>query len=286
MAAGVRRQEARRKSERPAREAARPRDLGLDGGVVSAALLLLGLGAVMIYSTTAPTVEPGTLPPFFLKQVQAMLAGAVLAALAAMVPLRAWHSLALPLWGISVVALVATLAVGIETNGAKRWLGAPSVGLVLQPGEFAKFATVLAVAAVLSRRDVRTGVALRRILAVALLGALPAGLLVLQPDLGNAVLLLGLSGLLLFVAGMDLRLLAAPALVGGVAVAVYVASHDYAWVAWWASSTPGRRPTRRATSSSSPSWPSAAAACSARASAAGSRSSTTCPKPTRTSSSP
>ena len=100
---------------------------------------------------------------------------------------------------------------------------------MLQPGEFAKFAAVLAVAAVLSRRDVRTGVALRRIVAVALLGALPAGLLVLQPDLGNAVLLLGLSGLLLFVAGMDLRLLAAPALVGGVGVAVYVASHDYAW---------------------------------------------------------
>jgi cell division protein FtsW len=244
MAAGVRRQEARRgearrqegrrtegrrKSERAAREAPPARDFGLDGGVVSAALLLLGLGAVMIYSTTAPKVEPGTLPPFFVKQVLAVLAGAALAALAAWVPLRTWHALALPLWAGSVLALAATLALGIETNGARRWLGAPSAGLVLQPGEFAKFAAVLAVAAVLSRRDVRTGVSLRRILAVALLGAVPAGLLVLQPDLGNAVLLLGLAGLLLFVAGMDLRLLAAPALAGAAGVAFYVASHDYAW---------------------------------------------------------
>jgi cell division protein FtsW len=229
MAAAVRRPETRRKSERPTRETTAPRDLGLDGGVLSAALLLLGIGAVMIYSTTAPKADPGTLPPFFLKQVQAIVAGAALAGLAAWVPLRTWHALALPLWGTTVLALVATLAVGIETNGAKRWLGLESAGLVVQPGEFAKFAAVLAVAAVLSRRDVRTGVSLRRILAVALLAALPAGLLVLQPDLGNAVLLLGLSGLLLFVAGMNLRYLVAPGLLGAVGLAFYVTSHDYAW---------------------------------------------------------
>jgi cell division protein FtsW len=229
MAAAVRRQEARRKSERPTRETAAPRDLGLDGGVLSAALLLLGIGAVMIYSTTAPKAEPGTLSPFFLKQVQAIVAGAALAGLAAWVPLRTWHALALPLWGGTVLALVATLAVGIETNGAKRWLGVESAGLVFQPGEFAKFAAVLAVAAVLSRRDVRTGVSLRRIFAVGFLGAVPAGLLVLQPDLGNAVLLLGLAGLLLFVAGMNLRYLVAPGLLGAVGLAIYVTSHDYAW---------------------------------------------------------
>ena len=79
--------------------------------MLSAALLLLGLGAVMIYSTTAPKVDPGTLPPFFLKQVAGDRSrGAVLAALAAAVPLRVWHALALPLWGVTVLALVATLA--------------------------------------------------------------------------------------------------------------------------------------------------------------------------------
>ena len=229
MAFGIRgRREARRKGERTAREAPPLRDAALDGGVLSAALMLLGLGAVMIYSTTAPKVDPGVLPPFFLKQVQAILGGAVLAGLAAAVPLRVWHALALPLWGVTVLALAATALVGIEANGARRWLGAPSTGLVIQPGEFAKFAAVLAVAAVLSRRDVRTGVSLRRIAAVAGLAAIPAALLLLQPDLGNAVLLLCLSALLLFVAGMDLRLLVAPTLAGALGVAVYVAKHPYA----------------------------------------------------------
>ncbi len=229
MALAFRRREARRRVERPGREAVATRDPGLDGGVLSAALLLLGLGAVMIYSTTAPKADPGSLPPFFVKQAEAIVAGALLAALAAALPLRAWHALALPLWGLAVLALGATLAVGIETNGARRWLGLESAGLVIQPGEFAKFATVLAASAVLSRRDLRTGVSLPRLSAVAVLGTLPAGLLLLQPDLGNAVLLLGLAGLLLFVAGMNLRLLLAPALVAAVGVAAYVATHPYAW---------------------------------------------------------
>jgi cell division protein FtsW len=228
MAAAAALREPRRKGERAGRDVSPPRESGLDGGVLSATLLLLGVGAVMIYSTTAPKADPGALPPFFVKQAEAIVAGALLATLAAAVPLRAWHAAALPLWGGTVLALLATLAVGVEANGAKRWLGAPSAGVVLQPGEFAKFASVLAVAAVLSRRDARTGVSLRRIAAVALLGAVPAGLLLLQPDLGNAVLLIGLAALLLFVAGMDLRLLAGPALAGALGIAAYVATHPYA----------------------------------------------------------
>jgi cell division protein FtsW len=229
MAFAVRGREARRRAERPSREARAVREAGVDGGVLSAALLLLGLGAVMIYSITAPKADAGSLPPFFVKQAEAIVAGALLAALAAALPLRAWHALALPFWGATVLALGATLAIGIEANGARRWLGVASAGLVIQPGEFAKLAAVLAVSAVLSRRDVRTGVSLRRVSAVAALGGVPAALLLLQPDLGNAVLLLSLAGLLLFVAGMELRLLLAPALVGALGVAVYVASHPYAW---------------------------------------------------------
>jgi cell division protein FtsW len=228
MALGFRRRDTRRKGDRPTREAARARDYALDGGVLTAGLMLLGIGAVMIYSTTAPKVDPGSLPPFFVKQVQAILAGALLAGLAAWMPLRSWHALALPLWAVTVLALAATKLVGIEVNGARRWLGVESAGLVIQPAEFAKFATVLAVAAVLSRRDVRTGVSLRRVAAVAGLGAVPAALLVLQPDLGNAVLLLGLAGLLLFVAGMSLRLLAAPAALGVLLVGIYIVKNPYA----------------------------------------------------------
>jgi cell division protein FtsW len=84
------------------------------------------------------------------------------------------------------------------------------------------------VAALLARRDARLGVELARIGAVLALSAVPAGLLVLQPDLGNAVLLCALAGLLLFVAGVNARLLLGPALLGAVGVAAYVAANPYA----------------------------------------------------------
>ena len=101
---------------------------------------------------------------------------------------------------------------------------------MIQPGEFAKFAAVLAVAAVLSRRDVRTGVSLRRIAAVAGLGGVPGRrCCVLQPDLGNAVLLLRpvrrccSSSRAWTCACWSAR----PSL-GALGVAVYVAEHPYA----------------------------------------------------------
>ncbi|HEX2485127.1 MAG TPA: putative peptidoglycan glycosyltransferase FtsW [Myxococcota bacterium] len=219
----------RRRVERPPREGPRAREVGLDGGVISAALLLAGIGAVMIFSITAPKASPDdVLPPFFLRQGEALLAGVVLAGLAAALPLRVWHALALPLWGATALSLVAVLFVGIETNGARRWLGVESAGLVLQPGEFAKFTSVLAASALLARRDARSGVAPLRILAALGLAAVPAGLLLLQPDLGNAVLLCALVGLVLFVAGVSLRLLVAPAVLGAVGIAAYVAANPYA----------------------------------------------------------
>lgn len=229
MSRGWRNGAGRRRGSRPARESAAAREAGLEGALLTAALLLCGIGAVMIFSITAPKMSPAdVLPPFFLRQGGALVAGALLAALAAALPLRVWHALALPLWGATVLSLVAVLAVGIETNGARRWLGVESAGLVFQPGEFAKFTTVLAVAALLARRDARTGVGLARIGGVLLLSAVPAGLLVLQPDLGNAVLLCGLAGLLLFVAGVNTRVLVGPALLGSLGVAAYVAANPYA----------------------------------------------------------
>ena len=64
--AAVKSREPRRKQakpERAARDTATPRDAALDGGVLSAALLLVALGTVMIYSTTAPRSTPARCRP-------------------------------------------------------------------------------------------------------------------------------------------------------------------------------------------------------------------------------
>jgi len=214
---------ARRREAPPARDA-----LALDGAVLGSAALLSALGLVMIYSATAPLSMGRALPPHFVRHLVALVAAAAVLLVALRVPLEAWRRAALPLWVASTLLLLVCPLLGVEANGARRWLAVPGLPFRLQPAELAKFSTVLAVAAVhaqLSERAVRRG---RGMVLSAALFAPPALLLVLQPDFGNAVVLCALVGLVLFAAGTPLRRLLLPALAAGGAAAAYVAARPYA----------------------------------------------------------
>jgi cell division protein FtsW len=201
---------------------------GLDGGVVTSAALLCSLGLLMVYSATATLDLTRLVPPHFVRQLGACLAGLGVAVAAASVPAAWWQRAALPLWGVTLALLVATLWLGVEVNGARRWLALPGTGVRFQPSEIMKWATLLAAAAALAPGSDRKRPSSRRALASLALAAVPAVLLLLQPDLGNAVLLVGLVALLLFVAGAPLRWLLVPAAVAGAALAVHVALRPYA----------------------------------------------------------
>jgi cell division protein FtsW len=193
-----------------------------------AVLLLASIGAVAVYSATAPLALEAAIPPYFVRHVLAALLGAGLVLVTARVPLAAWHRLALPLWAGSLVLLAATLVLGIAGGGARRWLPVPGLGFAFQPVELTKLATVLAVAALLGRRDGRAGVHAPRLGLALALGVAPAAICLAQPDLGNAVLLVGLTALLLFVAGADFRPLVALGALGALLVGVYTAIRPYA----------------------------------------------------------
>ena len=220
------RHQPRRRSER--RVAAAPGaayPLNLDGGIAASTALLAALGVVMIYSATAPLAMGSAVPPHLLRHLAGLTLALIAIVGALRVPLGAWRRLALPLWAASVALLAATLALGIEANGARRWLPVPLFGVSLQAAEFAKWATSLAVAAVLAGGRPESGRLLRICLVLA---ALPAGLLLLQPDFGNAVVLVVLTGALLFVGGVPLRRLSGLGALVGVGVATYVALRPYA----------------------------------------------------------
>ena len=146
--------ERRTGATRHFRPAAAPADAGpraaLDGGVILSAAILVSLGVVMVYSTTAPLAIGRTLPPYFVRHLCVTALAFVIAALALRVPLALWRRVALPLWGFSVLLLFATLLVGDSANGAQRWLRVPHVGIAFQPVELAKWATLLVVASALA----------------------------------------------------------------------------------------------------------------------------------------
>lgn len=117
------------------------------------------------------------------------------------------RDLAYPVYGFVLLLLILVLLVGREVNGAKAWFGVGGFGI--QPAEFSKFATALALSKYLSGlktlKEVRS-----RVIAAALI-LLPVALIMLQPDTGTAlvsgafVLVLyreGLSGNILLIAIM------------------------------------------------------------------------------------
>ena len=200
----------------------------LDGGILMAASVLIIFGVVMSYSTTATLALEESFPPLFLHHVGALLLGLALATLCALVPTGMWRAISLPLWAISIGLLGLTALFGVEVNGAQRWLAVPGLGFRFQPAEIAKCATVLAVASVVARREGHEELSVRRSLVAGGLALPPIALLLLQPDLGNAVLLGALVALLLVVGGTRLARLILPGAIAAAGIVLYVLSHDYA----------------------------------------------------------
>ncbi|MCP5042404.1 MAG: putative lipid II flippase FtsW [bacterium] len=201
---------------------------GIDSGLLLSATVLIGFGVVMSYSTTAPLSIDDTIPPLFVHHVTALAIGLLAATAAAFVPVVFWHRMAIPIWVLGVALLAATFFFGVEVNGAQRWLPIPGLGFRFQPVEPVKFATLVAVAAIVAPHDGRAQLSRERTLAAAGV-ALPAiTFLLLQPDLGNAVLLTLLVAILLVVAGLPPRQLIAPGLVGAMGLAAYIWRNPYA----------------------------------------------------------
>jgi cell division protein FtsW len=215
--------EARGRGER-----ARARPASVDGGVLAATAPLVGIGLVMIYSTTAPLQMGEAVPPLFARHLAALALAAACAAGAMRVPTSFWRRIAYPAWAVGLGLLGATLVAGVEVNGAVRWLVVPGLGLRFQPSELAKAATLLAVAACLARRGREATPSTARMLGALGLGLAPTALLLGQPDLGTSAVLVGLVGALLFVSGAPLRRLALPAALAGVGAGIFVWLNAYA----------------------------------------------------------
>lgn len=200
-----------------------------DTGIVFSVLLLASMGTVMSYSTTATLALDRSLPPLFLAHVGALGIGLVLATVTMWIPIDRWRQAALPLWLISLGMLISVEFFGVKVNGAQRWLDVPGLDFRFQPVELCKLTTLLLVAAVIARRDGHEELSGNRSLVAAGLALPPVCLLLLQPDLGNAVLLAGLVAFLLIVAGTRLTRMVAPGLIGILGIALYVTQNAYAW---------------------------------------------------------
>lgn len=207
-------------------------------------LLLVLIGWINIYAAVYDENHSSILDisQKYGKQLIWIGAAFVLAFLVLLTDSKFFTTFSMVIYGIMIFLLIAVLFLGTETKGARSWF---EVGdFRIQPAEFAKFATTLAIAYVMSRHNFKV-MRFSSLLTIGLILALPAGLIILQNDTGSAlvyssfILVLfreGLHGsilLLCFVAAaiFIMALLYTPftvllVIIGGTLIAFYYYRHD------------------------------------------------------------
>ena len=133
-----------------------------------------------------------------------MVLGVVAMVGVALFDYRRLEPVAMVLYGPIVLALLGVFVIGSHAQGAARWF---TVGPIqLQPSEFAVVAVILAVAAYCDRRT-EEGLAWKDVFKLLILAGLPIVLVMAQPDLGTAIIMLMVLLVMLAVAGLPARIL-------------------------------------------------------------------------------
>ena len=175
------------------------------------ALLLIGL--MMVFSTTFDWSYQYTGSPltFFLRQVTWMALGLLVMVVLVRIDYMWWNQLAVPLLLMALLLLVLVLVFGSTNFGAQRTFLDGSV----QPSEAAKLAIIIYIAVWLSSKGDKLHQVTYGLVPFGIIIGLVAGLIVLQPDFGTAVLIVLTAVAMFFIVGADLVQLGLSCLVGG-----------------------------------------------------------------------
>ncbi len=181
----------------------------IDWVLMMAVSALSVIGLACIYTASRTKYGPGATAPFdfqFVTRQEIFLIGAVITMVIVMAfDYDWWKDHARFLYGVTLMLLVLVILVGAVSGGAALSF---NVGpLKLQPAEFSKYTVLLTVAAYLAedRSDV---LPYHRFIIGLMLVGMPAGLIILQPDLGTSSVLIVMAMGIMLVAGAKLRYMA------------------------------------------------------------------------------
>ena len=184
---------------------------GFDGLLAFAVFVLASAGLMTMYSSG---FDHGTR---FEDHARNMLIAGFIMFVVAQIPPQRLMALAVPIYLLGVALLMAVAVFGVTKKGARRWL---NVGMVIQPSEILKIAMPLMLAWWFQKREGQLR-PLDFLVAGALL-AVPVGLIMKQPDLGTALLVLAAGVSVIFFAGLSWKLVAPPLLLALVGMTLLV----------------------------------------------------------------
>ena len=177
--------------------------LAVDKWMLLAVVGLLVVGVTMVLSTSYLYSQEryGDGTYFFRKQMIAIGAGAVALIACAMIPSALYRKFAYPLLALSFIILTLVLVpgVGVNRGGARRWITFP--GFAFQPSELAKLALVFYLAHSMAKKEQMIRTFCVGVLPHLIVFGLFAGMLLLEPDFGTALMLSMLLYFMLFIGG-------------------------------------------------------------------------------------
>ncbi len=196
--------------------------LHLHWALVVLLIAVSSIGFVMLYS-----VAGGSLYPWAEPQMKRFAVGLGLMFVMALVPIWFWRNIAALAFAVSLLLLIGVEFFGTVGMGARRWI---DLGFMrLQPSELSKITMVMALAAYYDwLAPERTSRPFWVLLALVLV-LVPTALVLRQPDLGTAVLLLLGGGAVMFLAGVHWFYFASVFAIGGGGVAAVLASRGTEW---------------------------------------------------------
>lgn len=178
--------------------------------------ILLIIGVMFVYSACY-VGDNRAMRPLYERQIVWVIAGLISYAALSLYDFRKFKQISWGIYGSSLVLLVLVLIIGSTIYGAKRWLmlfGENGIGI--QPSEIAKLSTIILLAHQLSQSG-RNLARFRDLAMMLILIFIPFALIILQPDLGTAMVFIPTAFIMMFVAGLPFKYLA---IIGGLGITI------------------------------------------------------------------
>ena len=169
-----------------------------DFGIFIPVSLLIAIGLTAIYSST---FNHPTMSGNFDRQLVFSIAAIIIFFITYSLPTNSFRMITTPTYLFSLLVLLVVLVVGRKVSGARSWLDLGPFGF--QPSEFAKIGAILAISAYLSRKNTDID-SFKDILISLGIGFIPVMLILLEPDMGTAIVFLGTILILIFWKGISL----------------------------------------------------------------------------------
>lgn len=189
---------------------------GPDSILLITTLLLLAIGVIMVYSASAVLAFHDFGDSFYYLKRQLLFAVLGVIALVVMLTIDYWvwkkYAKILLIIGFILLGIVLIPGIGVVRGGARSWLGISSFGI--QPSEFMKIGMLIYMAKMLSDEQWQISKFTRGLLPPLLIVGAAFGMIMLQPDLGTGVVLMGASLLVIYTAGARLSHLSLLGLLG------------------------------------------------------------------------